>query len=374
MTAVEPDASTGTAGGALTPDLPPRQLRFTTSSLFRAILVIGAVALVATLAARAAEPVMWFVEASVVAALAWPVLQRMSRRMPSAVAVLALTAAGLILVGILGAAAFDELHHETNRFRSSVPAAVRELQEDRPFGGVMEDLKVADQIDRLAAELSHRFDIGADLPGIATALGGKVSSGFIIWVLTVMLVFTGPGMVRSTVRALPGRTASAVEPALGPAYGKVIRYLGLTSLRALAFGGVVYAVTEILGIDMPVLLASVAFICGFLPHLGIVAGALPVALLAILNSPSESIAILAVAVLAQTVDSLLVQPRIHARSFEFGLFPTLVVTIIGFALYGVTGLYLGMFAGALLLALLQQLDPDRTVSVEPGATVASGAT
>jgi len=362
----------------------PRPLRFTTPSLFRAILVVGTVALIAMLAARAAHPVMWFLEASVVAALTWPLLQRMSRHMPSAVAVLVLTAAAIAVVGVLGAAAFSELHHEADRFRSSVPAAVRELQADRPFGGLMEDLKVAEQIDHLAEELSHRFDLGADLPGVATALGGKVSTGFIIWVLTVMLVFTGPGMVRSSIRALPGRLPSTVGPALGPAYGNVVRYLGLTSLRALTIGMVVYVVSTLLEIDMPVLLGSVAFICGFLPYLGIIAGALPVALLAILNGPSESIAILVVAVVAQSIDSLVVQPRIHARSNEVGLFPTLVVTIVGFGLYGVTGLYLGMFAGALVLALLQQLDPDRgTSAVGPGVGVdgsvragpdASGAT
>lgn len=334
-------------------------MRVTSASLFRATLAVGAVALIAVLAARAAGPVMWFIEASVVAALAWPVLQRMERHMPSAVAVLALTALALGLVGILGASAFSELHHESERFRSSVPAAVRTLQEDQPFGGLMEDLKVAEQIEHLASQLSHRFDLGSDLPGLATALGGKVSSGFIIWVMTVMLVFTGPAMLRSTVRSLPGEMPAAVGPALGPAYGKVIRYLGLTSLRAMAFGVAVYVVTSLLEIDMPVLLATIAFICGFLPYLGIVAGAVPVALLATINSPAESAVILVVAVVVQTVDSLVAQPLIHRRSFEFGLFPTLVVTIIGFALYGVTGLYLGMFAGALVLALLQQLDPDR---------------
>jgi len=53
-----------------------------------------------------------------------------------------------------------------------------------------------------------------------------------------------------------------------------------------------------------------------------------------------------------------VQPRIHSRSFTFGLFPTLVVTIVGFGLYGVTGLFLGLVAGTLVLALLQRLDED----------------
>ena len=74
------------------------------------------------------------------------------------------------------------------------------------------------------------------------------------------------------------------------------------------------------------------------------------------------------AVAAQTVDSVVVQPRIHSRSFTFGLFPTLVVTIVGFGLYGVTGLFLGLVAGTLVLALLQRLDEDRPGASEPGTS------
>lgn len=320
---------------------------------------------------------MWFVEASVVAALAWPLVQRMGRHMPAWVAVLALTGAALVAVGVIGAAAFTELHEEAERFRDNVPAAVRELQDDKPFGGILEDLKVADQMDRLSASLSERFQIGKDLPGLATALGGKVSTGFIIWVLSVMLVFTGPGMVRASVRALPGRSAGRVGPALEAAYGDSIRYLGLTSLRALVVGAVVYVTASALGIDMPTLLATIAFICAFIPFVGLAAGALPLALLAILNGTTEALVIAVVAIAAQAVDSLVVQPRIHRRSTEFGLFLTLVVTIIGFGLYGVTGLFLGLVGGVLVLALLQRLDrtpdTDGSDAIDPDGTATGSA-
>lgn len=347
----DPTPSTTSAG----PSTPT--LRLTTSSLVRAIAVVAVVGIVVGVAARAAGPVMWFVESAVVAALAAPVLTRMRRHMPAAVAVLALTAAALVVVGVLGAVAFSELHDEAFRFRDSVPSAVRDLQKDRPLGGVMEDLKVAEQVSQLADGLADRFELGADLPGLATALGGKVSTGFIIWVLSVMLVFTGPGMVDATVNALPDRAARAVGPALSRAYGDLVRYLGLTALRALVVGAVVFAAAESLSIDMPALLAVVAATCAFIPYVGLVLGGLPLALLAVLNGTTEALVILIAVVVAQTVDSLVVQPRIDRRSFTFGMFPTLVVSIVGYSLYGVTGLFLGIFAGGLLLALTSELGP-----------------
>ncbi|UDY33991.1 AI-2E family transporter [Dermatobacter hominis] len=340
----------------------------------RAILVVGVVAVCVGVALRAAGPVMWFVEAALVAALAAPVLGRMRRHMPAAVAVLALTAAALVVVGVLGAVAFSELHDEAFRFRDSVPSAVRDLQRDKPFGGLMEDLKVAEQVDRLSDGLAERFELGADLPGLATALGGKVSTGFIIWVLSVMLVFTGPGMVDATVGLLPDRAARAVGPALRRAYGDVVRYLGLTSLRALVVGVAVYAVASALGIDMPALLAVVAAVCAYIPYVGLVLGGLPLALLAVLNGTTEAALIFLGAVAAQTIDSLVVQPRIDRRSFSFGMFPTLVVAIIGFGLYGVVGLFLGIFAGALLLALGVELGPDLGMGRTGPAGGGDGAT
>ena len=350
--------ATGATGGSGATAVAPRPLSVTPSSLFRAIVVIGVVTLVAVIGARAAEPVMWFVEAAVVAGLAGPLVHRLARHMPTWVAVLALTGAALAVVAALGAAAFGELHGEAERFRDNVPSAVRQLQEDQPFGGLMADLKVSQQIDRLADDLSERFDIGKDLPGVATALGGRVSTGFIIWILSVMLVFAGPGMVRATVRVLPERTASRVGPALDAAYRDSLRYLGLTTVRAGAVGVGGFVAASVLGIDMPVLLGTLAAIAAVTPYVGVLFAALPLALMAALNGPAESVAIVVVAVAAQTVDSVVVQPRIHSRSFTFGLFPTLVVTIVGFGLYGVTGLFLGLVAGTLVLALLQRLDED----------------
>jgi predicted PurR-regulated permease PerM len=353
-------------------------LRLTTPSLVRAIVVVGITAIVVGVVVRAAGPVMWFVEAAVVAALAAPVLTRMRRHMPAAVAVLALTAAALVVVGVLAAVAFSELHDEAFRFRDSVPSAVRDLQRDHPFGGIMEDLKVAEQVERLGDSLADRFELGADLPGLATALGGKVSTGFIIWVLSVMLVFTGPGMVDATVRLLPDRAARAVGPALRRAYGDVVRYLGLTALRSLVVGCAVFGAAEALGIDMPALLAVVAAVCAFIPYVGLVLGGLPLTLLAVLNGTTEALLILLAILVAQTVDSLVVQPRIDRRSFTFGMFPTLVVSIIGFSLYGVVGLFLGIFAGALLLALTTELGPDlgmgTDATAEPSADDPDAAT
>jgi predicted PurR-regulated permease PerM len=334
-------------------------LRLSAGSVVRAVVIVGVFVGVAGVVVRAAHPIVWFVEASVIAALAWPAVQRLSRHMPAWLAVLGLTAAAAVVVGAIGAAGFTELQNEATRFRDTVPAAARRLEESRPFGGVLSDLHLGRQVERIGREAADRFELGGDLPGLASAVGGGVSAVFVVWVLSVMLVFTGPGMVDSTISALPAAVRERLGGALRQSYGVVLRHLGFTSIRAVVVGAVVYGAATGLHVDMPALLAAMAALAAFIPYVGIGLGALPLALLALLNSPQQSLAILAVAVAAQVLDSLVVQPRLDRATFSFGMFPTLVVVMVGVSLYGVVGLFVGLTLGAVAVAVLQNLDADQ---------------
>jgi predicted PurR-regulated permease PerM len=139
-------------------------------------------------------------------------------------------------------------------------------------------------------------------------------------------------------------------------------------------GVVTYLLADALSIDMPALLAVAAALMAFLPYVGIVLGAVPVALLAVVRSPTESLVILGAAAAVQVVDALVVQPRIHRASFGFGLFPTLVVVALGVSLYGVIGLFVGLSIGALAMAVGQTLGtPDAAADGPDGGEGGPGA-
>ncbi len=315
--------------------------------------------LVVGIAVRAAHPLMWFLEAAVIAALAWPVVQRLGRYVPAWVAVLLLTGAVAVVVGAIGAAGFTELQHEAGRFRDSVPAAAHRLEAERPLGGLLEDLHVGDQLAKLGDQMAARFELGGDLPGLASAVGGGASATFVVWVLSVMLVFAGPGMVDSALGVVPGRAGGRLGPAVRDAYGTVLRYLAWTSVRAVAMGVGVYLVALALDIHLPALLAAMAALAAFVPYVGVAIGILPLALLAVLNGTGEALAVLLGGVAAQVLDSLVVQPRIDRVSFRLGTFPTIVAAMLGISLYGVIGLFVGLTVGALAFAVLQHLDADQ---------------
>lgn len=322
----------------------------------RAVLIIGAFAAVATLAVRAAHPLVAFLEASVIAALARPVVMRLARRMPAWCAVLAVTTVAIGALAILGAIGFGELRSESTRFADRAPAAARELESRPGLGSVLGDLRFSEQIDRAAARAAGAFDLGGrDLPGIATAVGGRLSSAFIVWVLAVMLVFTGPAMVDGALGLLRSDHRTIADDVLGRAYGTTLRYLGWTSVRALVAGVAVFVVASAAGIDMPALLAVVAALLAYVPRVGIVLGVLPVALVGLLDSSALAIVALGLGIGLQLIDVLVVQPRITARSTEVGMLITLVALALGFTLYGVAGVFVGLTIACMIVGAVTEL-------------------
>jgi predicted PurR-regulated permease PerM len=344
---------------------PVPTLHLTARSIVRAVLVAGALVVVFVVATRATETLWWFAQAAAIAALTAPLVHRMSRRMPAFVAVVLLTLAALLVAALLTAVVLDEVRTESRRFRDAVPAAVDRLERSDGVGGVIRDLNLDDSVRSVADQTAERarFD-GPDLPGLATAVGGRVSAGFVIWILTVMLIFTGPALVRSLVDQAPADHRGRIGDVVSRAYGRTVRYMALTAAKATVVGTAVFVAASLLGLDMPAVLAILAALAAWIPYVGLVLGALPVALMALLYSPGEAVAVLVVAVAAQVADSIVVQRRLGARSVQLGLFPTLVAAMIGFQLHGPGGLLVGIGIAAMVVAVVDDTGTMREL-VEP---------
>ena len=328
-------------------------LRITPTSLIRATLIVAGSLLVATVATRATTTLWWFAQAAVFAALAYPLVERLGRHMPKFVAVLVLTGVLALVVGGLATVAFTELQAEADRFETAVPTAVHRLEDVEGVGTLMKDLDVGRQIERFAEETAERIRFqGADLPGVATKVGGSASATFIVWILTVMLVFTGPTMVRGVIELAPARTRGEVDRVARAAYGRAAGYIGAMSVRAVVVLVVVYTLSTALDLDMPGLLAVVAALLSFVPYVGLLAGGLPIALIALLEGPSYSIGVLVGALAVQVVDVFVVQRPIDERTVNLGLFLTLAAAMIGFSFRGPGGLLTAIAVVAMIVAVV----------------------
>ncbi len=337
-------------------------LRITPRSIVRAIVLVGAFSIVVAVASRATGTLAWFVQAAVFAALGWPLVQRLGRHMPKFAAVLLITAGVAVLAGVLGATGLVEMQAESERFRDRVPAAVRELERTEGIGTLVRDLHVADDIESFGTEVADRLRFkDANVPGLASKVGGSASAVFVVWILTVMLVFTGPGMVEATLKLVPETQRDSLRQVLRTGYGRSVKYLGFMALRAIVVGLLAFTVSELLELDMPGLLAAVAALLAFVPNVGILAGALPLALMALLNGPTEAVAVLVGALGVQTVDAFVVQRRIDLATAPVGVFLTLVAAMIGFTLHGPGGMLVAVAVVSLVVAVVNDAGAMQTL-------------
>ncbi|CAN5477493.1 hypothetical protein BH10ACT3_BH10ACT3_13130 [soil metagenome] len=348
-------------------------LRISNRSIVRAVVIAGAYLVAATVIGRATGTLSWFIEAAAFAALGYPLVQRLGRHMPKFVAILLLTAVVAGVVSLLAATALKEMQSESARFRRSVPAAVADLERTDGIGTIVKKLKLCDDFERFADDVAERLRFqDVSVPGIAGKVGGSASAVLVVWILTVMLVFTGPTMINGGLNLVSNTSArEAVRSVLSAGYGRSVRYLGLMTLRSLVLGVITFTAATSLGLDMPGMLATVAALLGFVPYVGILGASLPFALMSLLNGSREAVIVLVVAVILQTVDAVVVQRRIDAATVPLGVFPTLVAAMLGFSLRGPGGMLVGVALAALVLSIAN--DAGAMQTLRAGLTTGPGA-
>ena len=337
-------------------------LHISPRSILRSVVIVGAYLLVITVAMRAATTLVWFLEACVFAALSWPVVQRLHRYMSNTAAILLITALLALSVSAIAALGLTELQGESAKFQRNVPAAVRDLEGTEGLGSLIKKLQIADDIERFADQITNQVRFrNADVRNIASRVGEGASAVFVVWILTVMIIFTGPSMVNGAIDLAPETKREPIRWVLKLAYSTSAKYMGFMALQSLAVLLITFTVSTGLGIDLPGLLAVTAALLAFVPYVGIFAGALPLALLALLNGPEQALAVLVGAFILQMLDAYLVQRKVDVATVPVGIFPTMLAAMIGFSLRGPGGLLVGVALATMAMAVLSDTGAMRTI-------------
>jgi predicted PurR-regulated permease PerM len=349
-------------------------LHISPRSILRSVAIAGTYLLLLTVAMRASTTLVWFLEACVFAALSWPVVQKLHRYMSNTAAILLITALLAVSVSAIAAIGLRELQSESSKFRSSVPTAVRDLERTEGVGSLLKKLQVADDIEKFADQITNQVRFrNSDLRGIASRVGEGASAVFVVWILSVMLVFTGPTMVKGAIGLAPEAKREPIRWVLKLAYSSTAKYMGLMAVQSLVLLLISFSISTWLGIDLPGLLAICAALLAFVPYVGIFAGALPLALLALLNGPKQALLVLIGAFFLQMMSAVFVQRRIDATTVPVGVFPTMVAAMIGFSLRGPGGLLVGVALAAMAMAVVSDTAALRTIRSLDDSTVADSA-
>jgi len=334
------------------------RLRFSNRSVVVAVGMLGCTLAALGAFAASARVLGWVAVAAIVAAMLHPPVARLARHMPRAAAVAAVVLVTLAALGGLLYAGIDDVRAQASRLERAAPAAAARLEESDRFGEAAREFELRDRVQDLVDSLPERLR-GGDT---ATALRSAATRGvayLATFVLSIFLLVHGPNLVASglaQVRAPDRRQRLATI--LAGAYGRSVRYLALTALRAATAGTFAWLVARWADVPGATLLGIAAAVFAMVPLLGALVGALPVLLLCAAFTPSRAVAVGLALLGYQAVEILLVQRRLEARSLHVGPVLTLVAGMFGLELYGLGGMLVALVTVVFVAALGKELAPS----------------
>lgn len=254
---------------------------------------------------------------------------------------------------------------QTNNFVNSAPRLIRDFRsQDSETGRLIRKYGLEKQVDTVSAQLSSRLkSLGGSAFTTVQRIGSSFFSVLTIFVLTFMMLVEGPRWVAFGQRLIPDEHHAMAKRVAYDCYRVIKGFVnGQVTLAALA-SLLIVPMLFILGISYPVALMLVVFICGLIPMVGHTIGAIIVTIVALFESTSAAIIILAYYILYQQIENYLIQPRIQANSTNMSPLLVFMSVVVGVSFGGLIGGLLAIpIAGCLRIISLEYLRSQRLLS------------
>ncbi len=129
-------------------------------------------------------------------------------------------------------------------------------------------------------------------------------------------------------------------------------------IEAVLIGTIVFIGMQLIGVEYPLVLAVFSALGEFVPYVGPIVAAIPAVLLALLDSPSQALVVIAFYVVLQIVESYVLFPLVVGSQSEIPPLLIIVGLLAGGAVGGVLGALVAIpLAGALRVVVLRLVAP-----------------
>ena len=262
---------------------------------------------------------------------------------PRAIGALLTLLAGLAVVAGILALIIPTFIDQTNQFVDDVPGIVHDLEVtigditgNRPseVGNDIQDFLrgYTDDPERLIGPITA---IGFGMAGVLAAL--------LVMLITAYYMAVRPQpLVEGALRLVPPsrrRHARAVMDRLRAAWIGWMQGVGVDMFIS---GTLLYIGLSIIGLDFAILFAVLTALLVVVPYFGAFVGGIPPVLFALTDSPEKALAVLAVYILVQQIESNIIIPVVMSRTTR--LHPALIaigVVVVG-QLFGIVGLFVAV--------------------------------
>jgi AI-2 transport protein TqsA len=202
--------------------------------------------------------------------------------------------------------------------------------------------------------------------GIFSALSSVLADAFLILLTIVFILLEAADFPKKlqVVLKIPERSLSAIEKFSQSAK----RYLVIKTLISAVVGLVIWLWLLILGVDYPVLWGTLSFLLNFVPNIGAIIAALPVALLALvqLGVGSALLTVLGFVVVHIVLGSI-IEPKLTGKGLSLSTLVVLLSMVFWGWVLGPIGMILSVPMTSLVKIALESYEDTRGLALMMGS-------
>lgn len=299
-----------------------------------------------------ARPLGFLIIAVAIAEALAPIVARLQRAMPRGLAI------ALVFLALAGVAAGLAWLVVPPLVAQGADLVVRAPQ----FGTFAQRLvkeghaALGAQLDALLAAITRT--VGAFLFALPLEAFAAIVNLVLVGFLSVYWLIGAPGLERFALTLLPVERRSAgarLLEEMGQAMGGYVRGTAINSalMGVLAGGGL-----AIIGVRYPIVLGTVTMLLEPLPVVGPVLAAVPVVLVALLDSPNKALLALGLYVVLQQIEGQILTPNIMRRQTDIPQTLVIFAILAGGAVGGLLGVVVSIpLVAALRVFVLEVVVP-----------------
>jgi predicted PurR-regulated permease PerM len=189
-------------------------------------------------------------------------------------------------------------------------------------------------------------------------IGGILILVFLLPVYVFMILFYKPLLLEFIARLFRSDKHGVVAEVLSETKVLVQNYLVGLLLEAALVAILNSVGLMIIGLDYAILLGIIGALLNVIPYIGgIVAISLPMLLAFATKSPIDALWVFIVYMVVQFIDNNFIVPKIVASKVKVNALVSIIVVLIGGALWGVSGMFLSIPLTAIIKVIFDKIEP-----------------
>lgn len=351
------------------PERQPVPWRTIWATIGSVVLTLALIALVKAVS----KVLVWLVIAGFFAVVLGPTVDFVEHRLHlrRSLATVLVFLAGLSLVSGMLYSFITPIVDQTQEFVDNFPRYVEDAKAGRgPLGGLVQRYELDKRIEEHRDDLQKALrNMGRNSVDIVRGVGNAVAATLTIFVLVILMLLSGPKMLRSGLGALSPPTAEHVRKVAADCAKAVTGYVAGNLLISVIAGTATFVFLWIADVPFRTVLGLWVAFADLIPLIGATLGAIPVVLVAFLNSTGQGIATVIFFVVYQQFENHVLQVTIMARTVDLNPLVVLVAVLIGVELSGILGALLAIPVAGVLQVLGRDVYDSRRGRLKPEPTV-----